>query len=112
MSWKSVMYNCAAMGLCVILSASFFLPQTYAAERRYWYYTYGEFRRGYGERRAVASQQEARRMLREYFRARDLRIGDIRERVLFYEADIIDRRGVIVDKVIVDKRTGRMRSMY
>lgn len=34
------------------------------------------------------------------------------ERDLFYQADIRDRRGMLIDKVIIDKRTGRMRSIY
>jgi hypothetical protein len=112
MSWKSFIHNFIAMGLSGVLTMSALLPSVYAADRRYGYYPYGEFRRGYGERRAVASNQEARRMLREYFYGRDVRIGDIRERNLFFEAEIRDRRGALVDKVIVDKRTGRIRSMY
>lgn len=83
-----------------------------AGDRRYRGYPYGESSDGYGERRAVSNVMEARRLLRDYFAGRDVRIGDIRERDLFFEAEIRDRRGVLTDKVIIDKRTGRIRSMY
>jgi hypothetical protein len=51
-------------------------------------------------------------MIKEYFVRRDVRISDIREREFFFEADLRDRRGAFVDKVIIDKRTGRIRSTY
>ena len=83
-----------------------------AGDRRSRDYPYGESRGGYGERKAVSSGQEARRMIKEYFSRRDVKIGDVRERELFFEADVRDRRGGLVDKVIIDKRTGRIRSTY
>ncbi len=74
---------------------------------------YGGFRGGaYGEKRAVATADDARRVLQEYFGKRGLRTGDIREKELYFEADILDRSGAVVDKVIVNKRNGRIRSIY
>ncbi len=115
MNRKSLRYSCIAMGLSGVLLLAALVSPVFAEDRHYGhygYYPYGEFRRGYGERRAVPNSGEARRMLRDYYYSRDLRIGDIRERKLFYEAEIRDRRGVIVDRVIIDRRTGRIRSMY
>lgn len=112
MSRKSLINACIAVGLCCVTSISVLIPAAYAFERHYGYYPYGESGRRYGERRVVAHSQEARRLLRDYFSGRDVRIGDIRERPLFFEADIRDRRGTLVDKVIIDRRTGRIRSMY
>ncbi len=83
-----------------------------ASDRRSRDYPYGESRGGYGERKTVSSGQEARRMIKEYFSRRDVKIGDVREREIFFEADVRDRRGALVDKVIIDKRTGRIRSTY
>ncbi len=83
-----------------------------ASDRRSRDYPYGESRGGYGERKKVSSGQEARRMIKEYFSRRDVKIGDVREREIFFEADVRDRRGALVDKVIIDKRTGRIRSTY
>ncbi|MDA8077601.1 MAG: hypothetical protein M0Z79_01560 [Nitrospiraceae bacterium] len=74
---------------------------------------YGGFRGGaYGEKRAVATVDDARRILHEYFGKRGLRVGDIREKELYFEADILDPRGAVVDKVIVNRRNGRIRSIY
>ena len=112
MGRKIIVCICLAVSLFGSLSVSSLLPMADAGDRRDGFYPYGEFRRGYGEKRAVANSQEARRMLKDYFARRDVRIGDIRERELFFEADIRDRRGALVDKVIIDKRTGRIRSTY
>jgi hypothetical protein len=66
----------------------------------------------YGQRRAVTNVHEAGRIMGQYYHGRDVRIGPIAERDLFYQADVRDRRGALVDKIIIDKRTGRIRSIY
>jgi hypothetical protein len=106
------MNACIAVGLSGIISISFLIPPVCAGDRHNGSYPYGESGRGYGERKAVSNSQQARKLLKDYFSGRDVKIGDIRERELFFEADIRDRRGALVDKVIIDKRTGRIRSMY
>lgn len=65
----------------------------------------------YGEKSTVMDEAEAHRMLRDYFQG-DVRIGNLRERRFYFEAEIRDRRGNLIDKVIIDRRTGRMRSIY
>ncbi len=111
-SQKFVIAGVAA-ALSGIISISLLLTSSAdAGDRRFRNYPYGESGDGYGEKRAVANVGEARRLLRDYFAGRDIRIGDIREHELFFEAEIRDRRGALTDKVIIDKRTGRIRSMY
>jgi hypothetical protein len=66
----------------------------------------------YGQRRAVPNGHEAGRIMLQYYHGRDVRIGPIIERDLFYQADVKDRRGALVDKIILDKRTGRLRSAF
>ena len=39
----------------------------------------------------------------------DVKIGKIKEKEWFFEADIKDRNSNLIDKVIIDKRTGRIR---
>jgi hypothetical protein len=106
------MNTCMAVGLSGVISISLLIPAACAGDRHNGSYPYGESGRGYGERKTVSNNQEARRLLKDYFSSRDVKIGDIRERELFFEADVRDRRGNLVDKVIIDKRTGRIRSMY
>jgi hypothetical protein len=72
----------------------------------------GPQRGGYGERRAVQSRVDAQRMLNDYYMRRSMRIGPIRENRFYYEADILDRNNRFIDRVIIDKRSGRIRSIY
>jgi hypothetical protein len=74
---------------------------------------YGDTQSGeYGEKRTVQNAADAMKVLKEYFSKKDVKIGEIREKKLYFEADILDRNNRVVDKVIVDKRTGRIRSIY
>jgi hypothetical protein len=66
----------------------------------------------YGEKKPVTSEKEARAALEEYYRGKDVEIGEITEKELYFEAEILDTKGKVTDKVIIDKRTGRVRSIY
>lgn len=66
----------------------------------------------YGEKQQVNTKQEARKVLDNYFSKKDVTIGEIREKQYYFEADVLDGKGRVIDKVIVDKRTGRIRSIY
>ncbi|HMK60244.1 MAG TPA: hypothetical protein VK452_03750 [Dissulfurispiraceae bacterium] len=111
MGFRSSVYAIFTILLAFVIWAASFCPVA-SGEMRQKAFPYGETRGGYGERKAVSNGEEARRMIKDYFSGRDVRIGDIRERELFFEADIRDKRGALVDKVIIDKRTGRIRSTY
>lgn len=71
-------------------------------------------RRGdwYGARRAVSSPEDARSHLAAYFTGRNVTISDIREKQWRFEADVKSQNGEVVDRVIIDKRSGRVRSIY
>jgi hypothetical protein len=74
---------------------------------------YGSTNEGlYGQRRVVVSKEDARRILKQYFLRRDIKIGAIWERKFYFEAEIRDRNGNLLDIVLIDKRTGRIRSIY
>lgn len=67
----------------------------------------------YGARKPVRTADEAKKILQEYFSAyKDITINNIRERGGFFEAEIKDKNNKLLDIVIVDKRTGRIRSIY
>lgn len=67
----------------------------------------------YGAKKTVRTADEAEKILKEYFLPYgDVKIGNIRERRWFFEADIKDKNNNLIDIVIVDKRTGRIRSIY
>lgn len=66
----------------------------------------------YGEKKGVTSAEQARKAFRGYFGKKTIKIGEIKERDLYFEAEIRDKNGNRIDTVIVDKRTGRIRSIY
>lgn len=75
-------------------------------------YPYGGSKRGkYGERRNVISEDEARTIMREYF-PKDYTIGKLKNKEFYFEADVTDKHGRVIDRVIIDKRSGRIRSVY
>ncbi len=71
-------------------------------------------RRGdwYGARRPVSTPEEARELLRHHFSGDGNSIANLAERRWRYEADIIDPRGSVIDRVMIDKRSGRIRSIF
>ncbi len=80
---------------------------------------YGHFCPGmgmgpYGVRKAVRTADEAKQVVDRYFSSRGeaLHCGKVEEKDLYFETEILDDKGVLVDKAIVDKRTGRIRSIY
>ncbi len=82
----------------------------------WWDGPFGGYCRGpewgwYGARKQVKTAQEARRLVQEYFVNEDIRVGKVTDRQNFFEVDINDKNDSLIDVVIVDKRTGRIRSI-
>jgi len=80
-------------------------------------YPYGGYYPGpqegrYGQRQSIRTEGEARRMLLNYFSPQKATIGEIKEKEWFFEAEIRDRQNNTIGRVIIDKRTGRIRSIY
>ncbi len=75
---------------------------------------YGDYCRDctiYGVCREPISPQEAVQSLRRHYEARGYRLGIVLHRGRFIEAEIF-RNGRLADKVLFDRKTGRVRSMY
>jgi len=66
----------------------------------------------YGSTRAVESEEAARKILESYYHGEDVHVGPIEQKRGFYRAEIIDSTGSVVDIVIIDSRTGRIRSTF
>ena len=80
---------------------------------------YGHFCPGmqwgpYGVRKPVKTAAEAKQVIETYFSGSGqvIRPGKVEEKRLYFEVEILDRDGVMIDKAVVDKRTGRIRSIY
>ena len=70
-----------------------------------------EGRGRYGAKNPVKTEEEARKRLEAFYDAEDLVVGKIAERSLYFEASVKHRDGRLVDRVIIDKRSGRIRSI-
>ena len=80
--------------------------------------SYGGYCRGpkwgwYGARRDIKTVSEVRELLAVFLRGTSMSIGEIREEESYFEADIVNGDGTeVLDVLIVDKRTCRIRSKY
>jgi len=77
---------------------------------------YGDYCAGprwgwYGSRRGVETVKEANGILQDYFSKEGVTVGRVVERQGYFEADILDGKGKVMDRVIVNKRNGRIRSI-
>ena len=68
----------------------------------------------YGVRKPVRTVDEAKQVMERYFSGvpQKMTVGKIEDRDGYFEAEIRDPDGNLMDKAIVDKRTGRIRSIY
>ncbi len=68
----------------------------------------------YGARVTVPTADEARQVIEAYFagQGQKVTVGPMQERGRFFVADVLDKDRLPIDRVIVDKRTGRIRSVY
>ncbi len=76
------------------------------------YGAYCPQKESYGARRPVKGPEEAMAILRSYFQDKELIINIVKERRWGFIAEITKQDGTLVDVVIVDRRTGRIRSIY
>ena len=66
----------------------------------------------YGAGRQVKTMEEVRELVTDFLGDTDLSTGEIQERETYFEIEIKDEGGEIIDLLIVDKRTCRIRSAY
>jgi hypothetical protein len=66
----------------------------------------------YGARTPIRTEVEARKYLTTFFEGQDVTVGTIAQRGRFFVADILDKDNKVIDRVIVDRRTGRVRSIF
>ncbi len=103
---------CLSMVTCALISGMLFLPSLTPPARAADSQPQKGIAGDYGEKQTITTSAEARKALKKYFADKDLIIGEVVEKEFYFEADIMDRKKAVIDKVIVDKRTGRIRSIY
>jgi len=65
----------------------------------------------YGARQPVQTATEARQRLLQFFGADEVTIRNLEEYPRHFKADIINKNGKLLDTVIIDRRSGRIRSI-
>jgi len=65
----------------------------------------------YGNREKTLKSGEAQQILKDYYLPKGLRIGTLSQRGEFFETDVF-RGNTRVDRVIIHRVTGRIRSLY
>jgi hypothetical protein len=65
----------------------------------------------YGASQPVANVEEARELLQSFFTGKEYHVSEITEKKWGFKADILDKNGTVVDRVMIDKRSGRIRSL-
>jgi hypothetical protein len=79
------------------------------------YYGPGYQEPQYREPQKPMEEEEARKLLEDYLastRNPNLQLGKIEDKGHSFEAEIQTKDGSLVDRILVDKRTGWMRSVY
>jgi hypothetical protein len=80
--------------------------------------TYGQYWRSskwgwYGARKQVNTPVEAQQIIEQVLVHNDnIKVVRITERPHYFVAELINRKGVVVDLILIDRRTGRIRSMF
>lgn len=74
---------------------------------------YGDYCKAcsYGVCQELLSSQRSLEAIESYYREKNAEIGSLEERGRFIEVEIT-REGRQVDRIIFDRKTGRMRSIY
>lgn len=65
----------------------------------------------YGAHQPVRTESDARERLLQFFGADEVSITNLVERPRHFRADILDKQGKLLDTVIIDRRSGRIRSI-
>jgi len=105
--------------ISVLSATDFSYAQQAAQEKIECQPTYGDYSQSekwgwYGAKRIVSTSAEAQEILEKIFVHHNwgVRVVRITERPHFFVAEIVNNKGVLIDLILIDRRTGRIRSMF
>lgn len=107
----SICYRAMVVGLSILISMAIFSISLFAQETRTPYGDYQEWCGAYGVCKDDMSPKDAEIAITRYFSSKGMRVGRIQHRGRFVEAEVY-RNGRMMDRIILDRKTGRMRSVY
>lgn len=65
----------------------------------------------YGARQPVTTAAEAQTLLHNYYAGQGYTVSAVSEKKWGFRVDILDKNGIVVDRAMIDKRSGRIRSV-
>lgn len=104
-------FRAALMTVFLVLAAAFIVASAETEEKQS-AYGEGADRSVYGEKHPVSTVDEARKQLNDFYEGKGYKVFSIVEKELYFEAEVRDKNGNVVDRVVIDKRTGRIRSIF
>lgn len=78
----------------------------------YGYYGHHWRKTGYGQRINIRNIEEAISVVQEFYKSPNLKVVPVKESYRFYKMEVQDDHNTVLDIVIVDKFSGRVRSIY
>ncbi|MDD2733471.1 MAG: hypothetical protein PHF56_06030 [Desulfuromonadaceae bacterium] len=111
MTGKTTLIAAASLLLTVMLHTEVWACRECGCNKTYNGYCNNQRWGLYGARKSVSSVEEARRDLTDYYADSDLKVGRIIEKPGYFEAELLDRNQKKADTVIINKRSGRIRSI-
>ncbi len=77
---------------------------------------FGSYCRGsewgwYGARKIVSTAGEAEKIIKNFFLPEKVGVAKLSEKSTYFQAEVIGRNNAVIDMVIVDKNSGRLRSI-
>lgn len=78
----------------------------------YGYYRHHWRQTGYGQRTQIRNIEEAISLVQEFYKTMKVTIVPVKENMRFYKIEVLDENKNILDIVVVDKLSGRIRSVY
>lgn len=78
----------------------------------YGYYRHHWRKTGYGQRTQIKNVEDAITLVREFYAPHNVQIIPVLESLRFYRMEVLDEKNNIIDVIVVDKLSGRLRSIY
>lgn len=66
----------------------------------------------YGKPFLVNSKEEAIDIIKSYYGDTNLKIGEIEERKRFFIIEVLDEQDNLIDIILINKKSGRLRSIF
>ncbi|GAB4431979.1 MAG: hypothetical protein OHK0040_01640 [bacterium] len=78
----------------------------------YGYYRHHWRKTGYGQKIQIRNVEEAISLVQEFYKSMNVAVVPVKESLRFYKMEVLDENKNVIDIVVIDKLSGRIRSIY